>query len=186
MAYFRPDGKEYTFIVLPFGPVNAPPFYTAMIRRFQAEWTHLFQLFSNNATDKVKQDVSQPTPLVPKFPRSSKEEEFRQGMFLPSIEPDPEFILSGKEGGNSPAPQEIYTDCTVVKQTTKDTEHQIVTGLRTIIDDILLWSNILSTALLMFECVCKVFVKYRVSIKLKKCNLVNDRFEYVGRDICPR
>ena len=35
----------------------------------------------------------------------------------------------------------------------------------------------------MFECVCKVFVKYRVSFKFKKCNLFNDRFEYVGRDI---
>ena len=42
LAFFAPDGKKYTYTVLPFGPVNAPPLYTAMIRRFQAEWMHLF------------------------------------------------------------------------------------------------------------------------------------------------
>ena len=33
---------------MPFGPVNEPPFYTAMICRMQEEWTRLFQLFIND------------------------------------------------------------------------------------------------------------------------------------------
>ena len=27
MAFFAPDGKQYTYTVLLFGPVNVPPFY---------------------------------------------------------------------------------------------------------------------------------------------------------------
>ena len=37
LAFFAPYGKKYTYTVMPFGPVNAPSFYTAMVRRFQAE-----------------------------------------------------------------------------------------------------------------------------------------------------
>ena len=32
LALFGPEGLKWTFKVLPFGPTNAPPFYTAMIR----------------------------------------------------------------------------------------------------------------------------------------------------------
>ena len=169
LAFFAPDGKKYTYTVLPFGPVNAPPFYTAMIRRFQAEWTHLFQLFCNNSIKKVQSDPSQPTPNVPQSPRSAVEEEFRTGRFLPDIELDKEYILDGTAGETSPAPSETYTACTVIKQRTKDRRHQIITGSRTIIDDVLLWSNSVSSILLMFECGCKVFMKYHVSFKVKKC-----------------
>ena len=42
LAFFAPDGKKYTYTVMPFVPVNAPSFYTAIVRRFQAEWMHLF------------------------------------------------------------------------------------------------------------------------------------------------
>lgn len=104
-------------------------------------------------------------------------------MFLPAVEVDAKCVMNGKDGESSPAPSEIYTASKVVKQNTKDKKHQIVTSSRTVIDDILLWLNALSMALLMFECVCKVFVKYRISFKIKKCNLFNDRFEYVGCDI---
>ena len=60
---------------------------------------------------------------------------------------------------------------------------EIVTGSCNIIDDILLWSNNMPTLLLMYECICKVYMKYRVSLKIKKCSFFKDRFEYVGRDI---
>ena len=82
------------------------------------------------------------------------------------MELDNEYILNRTEGKTSLPPSEMYTDCAVVNQLTKDKKHQIVTGSRTIIDNILLWLNCLSTSLLMFECVCKVFMKYRVTFKL--------------------
>ena len=47
LAFFGPDGLNYTFKVLPFGLTNSPPFYTAMIRQFQDEWILLFMLECN-------------------------------------------------------------------------------------------------------------------------------------------
>ena len=47
LAFFGPDGRKYTLKVMPFGPMNAPSFYTAMIRKFQDEWTLLFRLECN-------------------------------------------------------------------------------------------------------------------------------------------
>ena len=43
LAFFAPDGNKYCFTVLPFGPCNAPSFYTAMMKVFQDEWDSLFQ-----------------------------------------------------------------------------------------------------------------------------------------------
>ena len=31
LAFFAPDNKKYAFTVMPFGPVNAPTFYTCII-----------------------------------------------------------------------------------------------------------------------------------------------------------
>ena len=58
-------------------------------------------------------------------------------------------------------------------------------GSRVIIDDNLLWSTMLDIILKYFTCVCKIFLKYRVTFQLKKCNFLNDRIEYVGHDITP-
>ena len=38
LAFFTPDGKKKTFRVIPFGPKNAPAFYTSMMKTFQEEW----------------------------------------------------------------------------------------------------------------------------------------------------
>ena len=38
---FSPDGFKYCYIVMPFGPTNAPKFYTAMMRNFKEEWDKL-------------------------------------------------------------------------------------------------------------------------------------------------
>ena len=35
LAFFTPDGSKKTFVVMPFGPKNAPSFYTAMMKDFQ-------------------------------------------------------------------------------------------------------------------------------------------------------
>ena len=38
LAFFTPDCKKKAFRVVPFGPKNAPVFYTAMMKTFQEEW----------------------------------------------------------------------------------------------------------------------------------------------------
>ena len=42
LAFFAPDDFKYCFTVIPFGPTNAPTFYTAMMRNFRLEWDELF------------------------------------------------------------------------------------------------------------------------------------------------
>ena len=37
LAFFTPDGKNKYFVVMPFGPKNAPAFYTVMMRIIQDE-----------------------------------------------------------------------------------------------------------------------------------------------------
>ena len=70
-----------------------------------------------------------------------------------------------------------------MRQRTSDRHHTIVSGSRTIIDDVLLWCNSTSVLLLLFECVLQVLVKYRVSLKIEKCHIFSNWFKYVGRDI---
>ena len=60
---------------------------------------------------------------------------------------------------------------------------KLVWGSKTIIDDILLWCSHSDDLLVIMECVCEVFQKYRVSFRLKKCDFLKDRVEYVGHDI---
>ena len=57
---------------------------------------------------------------------------------------------------------------------------KIVSGSRTVIDDILLYCSNIKLILIYFECVCKVFQKYRVSFRLDKCEFLKSRVEYVG------
>ena len=38
LAFFTPNGSKKTSVVIPFGPKNAPSFYTAMMKDFQREW----------------------------------------------------------------------------------------------------------------------------------------------------
>lgn len=111
LAFFAPDGKKYTFVVMPFGPRNGPATYTAMMRKLKDEWDALF--YQRNP-------------------------------------------------GTLPA-------------------H----GSNTIIDDILCWASCPTLLLSYFECVCAIFVKYRVSFRLDKCEFFMDRVEYVGHDLTP-
>jgi hypothetical protein len=111
LAFFAPDGKKYTWLVMPFGPRNAPAYYTCMMHFFQEEWNALFA-------------TRHPALLAHK-------------------------------------------------------------GSRVIIDDILLWSVVLDVVIKYFGCVVEVFMKYRVTFQLKKCEFLDNRIEYVGHDITP-
>ena len=44
LAFFSPDDLKYCFNVMPFGPTNAPAFYTAMMKQFKCEWDELFTI----------------------------------------------------------------------------------------------------------------------------------------------
>ena len=54
---FSPDDKKYCFKVMPFGPVNAPPFYTCMMRNLKKEWDLIFiEMIQDYARDKTLVD----------------------------------------------------------------------------------------------------------------------------------
>ena len=67
---------------------------------------------------------------------------------------------------------EIYLDKT-----------KLVSGSRNITDDILLFCSNLDSILIYLECVCKVFLKYRVSFRPDKCDFLKTRFESVRHDV---
>ena len=71
------------------------------------------------------------------------------------------------------------------KQTIKlsDSPSTIICNDRIIVDDIILFSNHISTLLHYFSCVAQVFTKNRLSFKLSKCDFLKDRVEYVGHDL---
>ena len=132
LAFFAPNGKKYTYKVMPFGPMNAPAFYTYMMQKFRDEWDALFYLILNEMTELNGQPIK--------------------------VSPTNEVTLGSVA---------------------------VQTGSKGIIDDILIWSTALPLVLTYFECVCKVFQKYRVSFRLDKCEFLQNRVEYVGHDLTP-
>lgn len=189
LAFFGPDNKKYTFKVMPFGPMNAPSFYTSMIRQFQDEWTLLFLLACNQQrVNYCNTTTGQPSGVCSTMPLTDDFKESCCGTALPNLLRDDDYILNE---ASSP----LTTDTThtvpitggdvVVRQQMAKSKHFHVTGTRTIIDDIVCWSISKSLALLMLECMCRVSLKYRASFKLSKCDFFFKRFEYVGHDIMP-
>ena len=101
---------------MPFGPKNAPAFYTAMMQSLHKEWLLLF-------ADKKK--------------------------FI-SYDNDPNTLTC---------------------------------NAKTIIDDVLLYSNHVPSFLRCFSCIAQVFTKYCLSFKLTKCDFFKPRVEFVGHDL---
>ena len=60
---------------------------------------------------------------------------------------------------------------------------KLVSGRCTIIDDIFIFCSNLDVILIYLECVCKVFLKYRVRFRIKKCDFLKNRVEYVVHDV---
>lgn len=160
LVFFAPDTKKYTFGVLPFGPVNAPLIYTIMIWKFQAERIHLFQLFCNNKSALIIADKSQPMTCIPSLQRSYDNSKFRIDNHLLDLLPDKDYVLTHKDQSYSVPPSDTHTSAIITHQRTLDSALYLITGSRIIIDDILLWGNSQSTVLLMFECMCRVLMKY--------------------------
>ena len=78
---------------MPFVLVNVPPFYTTMIRRMQVEWTHIYQLFMNNAAATVMTDKYFPPLVTPYLPHLSIPSKFCGGECLPNVIPNSEYVL---------------------------------------------------------------------------------------------
>ena len=167
--------------------MNAPSFYTSMIRQFQDEWTLLFLLACNQQrVNYCNTTTGQPSGVCSTMPLTDDFKEYCCGDALPNLLRDDDYILNE---ASSP----LTTDTThtvpftggdvVVRQQMAKSKHFHVTGTRTIIDNIVYWSTSKSLALLMLECMCRVSLKYRASFKLSKCDFFFKRFEYVGHDI---
>jgi hypothetical protein len=69
---------------------------------------------------------------------------------------------------------------TLFKARHPNAEHS---GDRVIIDDILLFAIRLLDLLNYLECVLIICQKYRLSLKLSKCDFLKDRVDYVGHDL---
>ena len=133
LAFFTPEDDKLCFKVMPFGPVNAPGFYSCMMGDFKKEWDSLFlEIMKEHAVSGVKVDDK----------------------------------IVGIKNGN------IHLD-----------DDRLYSGTKSIIDDVLLWCTNISCILIYFECICRVFQKYRVSFRQDKCHFLLERVEYVGHDL---
>ena len=107
LAFFSPDDKKYYFKVMPFGPVNARPFYTIMMANLKKDWDLLFiETLKDYARNKTT----------------------AENMTVTFVDYD------------------IFVGGT-----------QLYSGIKSIIDDILIWSSSIGYILIYFECVCQVF-----------------------------
>ena len=57
LAFFTPEDEKLCFRVMPFGPFNAPGFYSCMMGNFKKEWDGLFlEIMREHALSGVKVD----------------------------------------------------------------------------------------------------------------------------------
>ena len=115
---------------MPFGPKNAPGFYSATMRNFKEKWDLIFTQTLRSIDSLVNNSVS-------------------------VIETEKNHLNITK----------------------------LVSGSRTIIDEILLFCSKLDTILIYIERVCKRFLKYWVSFRFDKCDFLKTRVEYVSHDV---
>ena len=59
-------------------------------------------------------------------------------------------------------------------------------GCRIIIDNIIAWSTSQETLTDYLACMLRIFLKYRLSLKLSKCDFLKTRVEYVGHGLQPK
>ena len=80
---------------MPFGPMNAPSFYTAMIRQFQDEWIHLFRLeYNKQIIDYDSNVTGQPASICSYMQRTDDFEKSYIEVVLPNLEHDNKYELN--------------------------------------------------------------------------------------------
>ena len=138
---------------MPFGPRNAPTFYTLVTRMIQEEATTLFRLLCNEATVDLHKDESrQPEFVISNLPRTDDYKQSCTGDYLPRLQLDPRYSSSDKD---SPIMQTKYkhpcTDngCLTIRQRMRNSNDFHLTGSRDIIDDIMLRSTSISLLILL-------------------------------------
>ena len=187
LAFFAPDNKKYTFSVMPFGPTNASTFYTFVTRVIQDEATKLFRMICNDVDIDLKQSSSkQPDFIVPNFKRTDDYNESCNSLRLPNLELDETYTPDSSESplfDSKPRVIEADGGNLTVRQKMKNSENVHITGSRVIIDDLLLRSTSLSLLLLLLECYLRIYFKFRTTLKLAKCDFLQNKFEFVGHDI---
>ena len=94
LAFFGPDNEKYTFTVMPFGPRNAPPFFTCITKVIQSEATSLFLLLCNGASIDMHQSKSkQPNHVVPDLPKTDDYKKSCTCLELPILQVNEEYTL---------------------------------------------------------------------------------------------
>ena len=63
---------------------------------------------------------------------------------------------------------------------------KVTHGSKIVTDNILLYSTNVYTLLRYFACVARIFVRYRLSLKLSKCKFFSPRVDYLGYDLTAR
>lgn len=188
LAFFAPDNKKYTYKVMPFGPRNAPTYYIAITRIIQDEATKLFRYISTQQKVDLHPDTSmQPESAIENLPRTDSYSDSCLRMMLPNLALDPEYTtsVSTENPINDPNVHVVPTEggeCTV-RQRMASSDQTHTTGSAVIIDDLLLRSTSKSLLLLLLECFCRVYLKYRVTLKISKCDFMQEKFEFVGHDV---
>ena len=190
LAFYGPNNKMYIYNVLPFGCVNGPTFYTCMKRTFQCQWTKLFRQRLNKQDIKLHQAESkQPDWTTPVSPCTDDYDASKEKLLFPNLELDAEYTLGEDHDVLTDKGEEIREidgGMSIVRSKMKGSNQIHVSGSRTIIDDIILWSTSRLLLLILFECVCRIFFKHRTSFNFKKCEFFAERFEFVGHDILPQ
>ena len=188
LAFFAPNNKKYTYRVMPFGPTNAPTYYTAATRIIQDEATRLFRLICNNQGVDLKPSMSmQPDHIISKLPRTDDYIKSCSELLLPNLKQDPEYTYVTHSPLFDENVHVVYTDGgdSTIRQEMQHTKEMHITGSAVIIDDLLLRSTSISLLLLLVECFFRVYLKYRTTLKLPKCDFFKKKFEFVGHDILP-
>ena len=120
-----------------------------------------FLVILYNLADKIKQLDDHVPAIAPLLPRSSDPREYMEDLYLPNFVIDSDYVLADDNSSSAPAHRDVYTASTTVRQRVVKSDTVIVSSSRTIIDDVLLWSNSRSVVLLLFKCILQVLCKNR-------------------------
>ena len=175
LVIFFPDRHTYAYlIVLPFGLHNEPPFYTMVIRVMKDEAMLLFRLFCNQEAVNFHSDTSDQAPFIMlQLPRTQDYDRSCCDAVLPNVEWDPRYVFTCTPNLLF-SPRITIVDCDGGDMTVclcmKGSDEVHITGMRIIIDNLKLSSTSKGLLMLLLKYFLCVYVKYRVTLKVGKCD----------------